>query len=325
MTERDKTMDTLKGIGIFLVVLGHARGLPDDIHTYIYSFHMPLFLFCSGYLMFVQTKEINMVMYIKKSFFKIMIPFYGAYSLSFFVTLLLEKETRNITFFKDFILGGLFASKWMQVNNFALWYLSMFLIATVLFKFLIIKGDKVVLLVGLIGFILSPSAYKLLTNSEEKILWNINVVFPAIFFMALGYFANKYAILKKLRDFKYSLIIIACGFVGLFISFKFPSEILYIENYWYLIAAVLTLLFIIWLNLDNQNQILMYLGRYSFDILIFHRIINMILMAINLDDFLKNWGITGLMFSIVITVITIICTLIPKIVKNQLPNLMVKR
>lgn len=58
MKNRDVTIDTLKGVSIILVVLGHviqyiyAPNNYDDnwIFKVIYSFHMPLFFFVSGYL-----------------------------------------------------------------------------------------------------------------------------------------------------------------------------------------------------------------------------------------------------------------------------------
>ncbi|MBR5774171.1 MAG: acyltransferase family protein [Clostridia bacterium] len=59
MKERLHFWDNYKGVLIFLVVLGHFLysyalrmdgGLADLIVTFIYSFHMPAFVFCSGYL-----------------------------------------------------------------------------------------------------------------------------------------------------------------------------------------------------------------------------------------------------------------------------------
>lgn len=56
--ERSVFWDNLKGILIFLVVFGHFiysyanrldESLAQDIYVFIYSFHMPAFIFCSGY------------------------------------------------------------------------------------------------------------------------------------------------------------------------------------------------------------------------------------------------------------------------------------
>lgn len=55
-TNRDLSIDILKGIGIMLVVVGHA-GCPQLMRAFIYSFHMPLFFIASGY--FFGTKDLE--------------------------------------------------------------------------------------------------------------------------------------------------------------------------------------------------------------------------------------------------------------------------
>lgn len=47
--KRDATIDTVKGIGIFLIVFGHLN-LQEPMQTIIYSFHIPLFFIVSGML-----------------------------------------------------------------------------------------------------------------------------------------------------------------------------------------------------------------------------------------------------------------------------------
>ena len=44
-------IDRLRAIGIALVVLGHTLGISDGVDKYIFSFHMPLFFFLSGFLL----------------------------------------------------------------------------------------------------------------------------------------------------------------------------------------------------------------------------------------------------------------------------------
>lgn len=61
VTKRISYIDQLKGIAIFLVVLGHLighnAGSGNGLWTFIYSFHMPLFMFISGYLASVTSTE----------------------------------------------------------------------------------------------------------------------------------------------------------------------------------------------------------------------------------------------------------------------------
>ncbi len=54
MQDRNILVSFLQVFGILLVVLGHSnQGAPSDpfLHTWIYSFHMPLFMFISGFLL----------------------------------------------------------------------------------------------------------------------------------------------------------------------------------------------------------------------------------------------------------------------------------
>lgn len=46
---RNKKIDIMKGILIFLMVFAHGKP-PEEIHRYIYLFHMPVFIVFSGYL-----------------------------------------------------------------------------------------------------------------------------------------------------------------------------------------------------------------------------------------------------------------------------------
>ncbi len=62
MAKRDSFFDALKGVLIFLVVLGHMLELNKAtsdtsvvLWDFIYLFHMPLFIFVSGYF----SKNIN--------------------------------------------------------------------------------------------------------------------------------------------------------------------------------------------------------------------------------------------------------------------------
>ena len=82
MRERNRMLDSLKGFAIILVVLGHviqtvfAPDSYDDnaIFKIIYSFHMPLFIFISGYLS--GCKERLDFNWIRRRFLRLGIPFW---------------------------------------------------------------------------------------------------------------------------------------------------------------------------------------------------------------------------------------------------------
>lgn len=82
---RDQTVDIAKGVGIFLVVLGHFSTFGDAQYHYIYLFHMPLFFFLSG--MF--TRQTNVKECLPKRARRLLIPylFYWIYTRLMYVAM----------------------------------------------------------------------------------------------------------------------------------------------------------------------------------------------------------------------------------------------
>lgn len=71
MSERDRTLDRVRGYAMVLMVFGHC-GLPYILRNPIYSFHMPLFFFITGW--FFKIKPIPVVT--KTLWKKVLIPFF---------------------------------------------------------------------------------------------------------------------------------------------------------------------------------------------------------------------------------------------------------
>lgn len=70
--KRQGYIDLFKGIGIFLMVLGHTIA-NNTLEIWIYGFHMPLFFIASGYLY----KDVDDVcLYIKKKAKALLIPYF---------------------------------------------------------------------------------------------------------------------------------------------------------------------------------------------------------------------------------------------------------
>lgn len=67
---RDVSFDVLKGIGICLVLVAHSLG--GYVHTFAYSFHMPLFFLVAGYFFKQRTVKEAFIL----DFKRIMIPFF---------------------------------------------------------------------------------------------------------------------------------------------------------------------------------------------------------------------------------------------------------
>lgn len=104
MSTRRKDIDCAKGVAIILVVMGHLvqnnlTGKPaDTIFNFIYSFHMPLFFFLSGYVVSLKKSEIsisNAPHFILRKIQTLVIPFIFA-GIIFFPLLCESKSLMDL-------------------------------------------------------------------------------------------------------------------------------------------------------------------------------------------------------------------------------------
>lgn len=112
---RDASIDVLKGIGISLVLIAHSLG--GYVHTFAYSFHMPLFFLVSGY--FFRPQSIRDAL--SKDFSRLMIPFFFTALLMFVGACLLEpfhfKDIKTPQYTFEALIYGNASS----VNNHKIW------------------------------------------------------------------------------------------------------------------------------------------------------------------------------------------------------------
>lgn len=102
--ERAYEIDILKGLGILLVILGHCEptfpvNLTEDpivanLHDVIISFHMPLFFFCSGYVLNYASST-NLKSFAKSRFMRLIIPYLTFYMLSMLLRVVFSSYTRS--------------------------------------------------------------------------------------------------------------------------------------------------------------------------------------------------------------------------------------
>lgn len=86
MTQRLQYIDALKGVAILLVVLGHSIQIFDHNDEWlptrvIYAFHIPLFMFVSGFVSWKVCKWTS----VKKRAVQLLIPFFFSIVLSWFI------------------------------------------------------------------------------------------------------------------------------------------------------------------------------------------------------------------------------------------------
>lgn len=270
--ERNKRIDVLKAIGIILVVAGHS-GSP--IRNYIYTFHMPLFFFISGFLRYGQ-RDKTAKEFLKAKFKSIIIPYIVFWMISmllynnvFYLITNGSIPDFGLNQIKGLILGG----KWLSSysNNFPLWYLQLFFISIIAFE-LITRIKKPKLTAFLTGMLVS------LTVPFQQLLpgrpiFHINVLPAAIVFLTIGYaFAyclKEIKIIEKITNNKcIGTIFIIVGWI---LASKNNGDISNIKSVIYFASASLTILGIYTISekLIN-NEFIIKIGSESLYILGLH-------------------------------------------------------
>lgn len=121
--------DIAKGIGIILVIIGHTIPSSDYLHTFIYSFHMPLFFLVSGLVMKNYNKKRSLLEIICGE--RRLIASYVLYSLLYIVFDLIIR----FVIMRTYGFNALFWDTYQTVCLFGinvLWFLSALLLAKIL-------------------------------------------------------------------------------------------------------------------------------------------------------------------------------------------------
>lgn len=158
MSERNVLLDVLKGFAIFLVVMGHAIQYnqvdfdTNPLFRFIYSFHMPLFMFVSG---FVSYKSFDgSKTKLLKRFNALIIPFWVWFFISFLFYSLYRLTGNSFVIynFESGLLNGIIEVL-KSPDNKSLWFLWI-LFLNYLVLFISMKFSKrleeVFMLAGLI-------------------------------------------------------------------------------------------------------------------------------------------------------------------------------
>ncbi|MDD3317209.1 MAG: acyltransferase family protein [Methanosarcina sp.] len=160
-------IDALKGMGIMLVVFAH-HSLPIALDTYIFSFHMPLFFFISGFLFDFGKYMESASIFIKSRFRSLIVPYFGFALLTCLFYFLLDTAFQpgvtNIKFFEADALYGicsiLYALGPLIFYNPPLWFLTCLFVIELLFygfaKRYYLEPKKLVLWLaaaGVIGYL----------------------------------------------------------------------------------------------------------------------------------------------------------------------------
>ena len=287
MKTRLQYLDVCKGMGILLVVLGHIF-LTNPARVWIYSFHMPLFFFLSGYIFFYN-KTTNFKEFIFKRFKVLIIPYFAFASVWYVYWLVAERKLRpeslDINPLKPLI--GIFygvGSETGLVFNIVLWFLPCLIITEIIF-YLITKNIKNNKNIFIILFTNSIIGYLISIYLDFKFPWGINIMFTSIVFYGVGYFFHKSNLENKITSVQERLFIVILLFINVisaFINKSVDMNFLNLGNYFlYYISAISGLLFLYLISKKIQHvKWLSFLGKNTLVIMCIHDPIKRVVIKI---------------------------------------------
>jgi acyltransferase len=192
-------VDTLKGFGIMIVVFAHYQ-LPAALDTYIFSFHMPLFFFVSGFLFnFVKYSE-SAKYFVTGRFRSLIVPYFAFAVLTCLFYFLMDKafqpKVTNFDFFEAsvpyMIYSILYALGPMISFNPPLWFLTCLFVTELFFYWLAKRyywqtGKLVIWLTvsGIVGYLYS-------IYMPIRLPWNADVALTAVVFYGAGNLFKKF-------------------------------------------------------------------------------------------------------------------------------------
>lgn len=206
--------DVAKGIGIFLMVMGHS-GLPNCMHDWIYSFHMPFFFILSGY--FFRSGKYNVKEYSIKKFNSIIVPY-----VFFVISIELIRLGGNCLglnipsprSIEDVVVYG--------IDLGATWFLLSLFFTEIIYHLLdqMFKDKRWLFLLSVMSFCVSYFCYK----AELHFPYKIEILGTTLFYFCLGHMLSlsnyrEFISLNRFKETKWQLFL----FVLLFFDFVFAN------------------------------------------------------------------------------------------------------
>lgn len=285
---RDQNVDIYRGIAILLVVVGHLYWT-ESIAALIYSFHLPLFFFVTGFFIKHSAKKYSFWEYLRSRFQNILVPYLLALAIYLLLVVAAKLKSESIVniifeFLQVFLLSSSAAIEEAKYQVYY-WFMPLFFVYTIVLfgiykfaqKYLVWIYVLCLSLAFFIYFVHNISQYK-----SDAVIWGIDKL-P--FLIPLGMLGS--ALWEKkanlLRNSHIKLLF--CGLVLLTgIFYKSDLRILFITNiFLYFVLALNGSIFTILLsdfldrNLSNGlyglKKLIIFLGENSMLIYLVHGVI----------------------------------------------------
>jgi fucose 4-O-acetylase-like acetyltransferase len=200
-------VDVLKALGIFAIYLGHFGKFSGSLYSFVFSYHVPLFFFISGFFVKIKKNE-TYLQFVWNKFKTLMIPYF-----IFSVLYVLFDTLQNN-------LGAHQSIHEMQYYIFAirntlsspqLWFFSCLFIIEILYQLaiMLIKNKYIVFLIALV--------FACIINvGKPSWFWNIDSALVYLVYYSIGHVSFNWLNKYRYRQFKtkgkvlYVIIVFIC-------------------------------------------------------------------------------------------------------------------
>lgn len=273
--KRNNIIDLTKGIGIFLVILGHNE---SPLTAYIYSFHMPLFFLISG--MF-HSSEKNYTIFMKKKIKSLLIP-YISFSIPLFLFWVVigrkfgESVIKNTPISHSMVgilvgtdIAGFSSVEWGT----PLWFLLCIFVVNNIFFYISKLSNTNIIIFNIVFILLNIILSKFL---RVRLPWSILTALTAFPFYSFGYLFKEKILDNQINNKHW--IITFIFFLLSILAYKLNGRIDMFENYYKNIlfffiggfSGSLVLINLMKLLPQNKYKWINFLGVNSLILLAFH-------------------------------------------------------
>ncbi|WML41199.1 acyltransferase family protein [Neobacillus sp. OS1-2] len=279
VSQRVQWIDACKGVGIFLVIIGHTM-IDNNLRGQIYAFHMPLFFFISGYLFSIKKYPRFIELLISKCK-SLLVPYISFAIISLVLLRFFLQEPINIKAFFDSLM-------YSRRNNIyfddPLWFLTSLFTMEVIYFFVTkyVKNDYFRLFIVLATSFFAISSLDVLAGGNI-LPWSFDQTLYYILYFGLGQFIKNKEILGTRLRTSIRLIISSVVYIVLLIYPSIYPNVVEILNgilnlpsnlTTYIVTvswAVVAILFIIYISqFLSSISLINFLGKNSLILLGLH-------------------------------------------------------
>lgn len=286
----NKKMLILQAFAIILVVIGHRGGIQVFADWFsIYSYHMPLFIFISGYF-YKDENQNNIFKFILKKIKNLVIPYYIWAFIYFFIILILKRFNLP-TYSYDIGFKMFFLEPWITGHqlglNAAAWFvLSLFLVQVIYIIFRRLSHLKnewiltaIFIIIGGISVLFANEGY------NEGIYLTIVRTGFLIQFYQIGYLYKKKIENKfKVNNLVYFILLFIVQFLIIKMwgaksfSAVFCNEFDHNNVFLPLLTSITGIM--LWMKISElllpilgENKLFNYIGKNTWTIMMHHQLV----------------------------------------------------